>query len=311
MELQAHFKKSVRLYFKDQGERWLRQLPELIKICEQKWSLNMEEPYTLSINYVAPAILKNGDEVVVKLCIPTDGFLDEVEALRLFSNNGMVKLIDSDEEQGVIILEKLLPGYTLACLDDHNEACHHAANVMKKIVRKAPSNSRIPTTRAREANLRKLVLQHPEGLGPISSHNLTSALQVFTYLNQTIHTHYLLHGDFHHYNVLSSGDGKWTATDPKGLIGEIEYDLIQFMLNKLPEERAYEVIKLRVEIFTQELGLNKERLLLYGFCHSVLSTSWTVDGDGSFDESFYQGIEIFGRLYKEEFNKRINMVTHS
>ncbi|WP_257351534.1 aminoglycoside phosphotransferase family protein [Pseudalkalibacillus decolorationis] len=302
MKLQKQFVQSVRLYFQEQGEAWLEKLPELIEYCEQKWSMKLKEPYSLSVNYVAPAVMEDSTEVVVKICIPGEEFLDELEALQLFGEKGSVQLIDSDHKNRIIILEKLSPGCTLAELTDDEEACWIAAKVIKNLSIKAPVQTRIPTIKTREESLRKIVKEYPNGIGHISLQTLQKALKIFTYLNETADKSFLLHGDFHHYNVLASGDMTWTAIDPKGLIGEIEYDLIQYMLNKLPNQRAYEVIEKRVEIFTEELNLNKERLLLWGYCHTVLATSWSVDDkDGSYSESFYQGIEIFKKLYEANF----------
>lgn len=91
------------------------------------------------------------------------------------------------------------------------------------------------------------------------------------------------------------------SIDPKGLVGEREYDLIQYMLNNLPGKNAYQTIKDRVNVFTEELSLQKDRLLLWGYCHSVLSTAWTVDKEGSFAQPFFDGISIFDNLYREYY----------
>lgn len=301
MELQEKFVQSVRMYFNLQGEEWLSRLPEIIQYCENKWNLQMKEPYALSINYVAPAVMENGSEVVVKICIPGKGFQDELAVLRLFNGKGMVKLIEYDQDNGIFILEKLTPGGTLAEVHDDEEACRIASNVVRKLSVVAPKNCKIPSIKVREDNLRGFVEKHPDGIGPFSKDTLEKALTIFTYLNNTTTQQNLLHGDFHHYNVLSSENNHWTAIDPKGLVGEIEYDLIQYMLNKLPEKHAYDVIKRRVEIFTEELQLNEQRLLLWGYCHTVLSTSWSVDDKGNYDTSFFQGVAIFEKLYEDKF----------
>ncbi|WP_226035175.1 aminoglycoside phosphotransferase family protein [Aquibacillus saliphilus] len=301
MKLQESFVQSVRLYFKEKGEEWLENLPNTIKYCEQKWSIKVQEPYSLSINFVAPAIKGNLEEVVVKICVSEEEFLDEWEALQLFAEKGIVQLIDSDKQGRIIILEKLSPGHSLAEVTDDEEACLIAANVMKELSARAPVDTRIPTTKSREDQLHKLAEEHPNGVGPISNATLNKARRIFKYLNNTTNQQMLLHGDFHHYNVLSSGDGLWTAIDPKGLIGEIEYDLIQYMLNKLPNKGAYQVIEKRVDIFTKELDLDKERLLLWGYCHTVLATAWTVDGK-TYNNSFYRGIGIFENLYQANLN---------
>ncbi|WP_368505349.1 aminoglycoside phosphotransferase family protein [Alkalihalophilus sp. As8PL] len=302
MIYQEHFVQSVHLYLKEEAKPWLEQIPSIIKACEEKWALTVGEAYELSINYVATASTKEGREVVVKICIPGEGFDSEVEALKLFAGRGIVNVIDTDEDMQVILLEKLNPGYTLATSLDDEKACLAAANVMKDLITYAPTESRIPTTKAREENLRNIIEKHAEGLGPLSKQTLDQALQIFTYMNQTTKKHYLLHGDFHPYNILKCEDG-WKAIDPKGLIGEVEYDLIQYILNVLPEDGIKEVTQKRVDLFTEKLTLNKERLLLWGYCHTVLATAWTVDEDGSYNKGFYQMIEVWKELYKEEYGE--------
>ena len=308
MKLQEQFVQSVCFYFKEEGKAWLQKLPDIIKYCEQKWMLKIGEPYHLSINYVAPAKLESGKEVVVKFSIPGVAFLDEVESLRLFNHHGMVQVIDFDRERGIIILEKLTPGYTLATVKNDELACRIAAGVLKKLSISSPNNNRLQTTAIREKSLKATLAENEDGYGPLSSHTLKTAVTLFTKLNQSI-THYkLLHGDFHHYNVLASGEADWVAIDPKGLLGETEYDVIQFLLNCLPEKEVYEVTSKRIDIFTKGLQLNKERLLLWGYCHTVLATSWSVEGS-NYSKPFYQMIEIFERMYKETYDKEIAQYT--
>ncbi|SDJ83294.1 aminoglycoside phosphotransferase family protein [Sediminibacillus albus] len=308
--MQQQFVKNIKLYFREEGEAWLAKLPNIIRYCEQKWQLIMHEPYQLSINYVAPARMADGTKAVVKISPPGGEFIDQLEALQSLRSPAMVNLIDYEAEYGIMLLEQVLPGTTLADIEDHALACRIAADVHQKITVGAPPQTKLPSTEVREAGLRKIARNHPKGIGPISEKTLENALGIFAYLNQTIKKHWLLHGDFHHYNLLRNGES-WLAIDPKGLIGEREYDLIQFLLNKLPEEGSYWVIETRTAIFTRELQLNKERLLLWGFCHSVLATCWTVDEDGRYEQGFYQAIGIFEHLYKQHFGRTIEDIPAS
>jgi streptomycin 6-kinase len=107
---------------------------------------------------------------------------------------------------------------------------------------------------------------------------------------------YLLHGDLHHYNILTAAREPWLAIDPKGLIGDREYDVIQYLLNKLPNGDSTHVIEKRIDIFVKELNLDKKRMLSWGFAHSVLATCWTVQEDGRYNEPFFDAIHIFKRL---------------
>ena len=43
----------------------------------------------------------------------------------------------------------------------------------------------------------------------------------------------LVHGDFHHHNILASARGH-LAIDPQPILGEPEYDVVPFLWNPLP-----------------------------------------------------------------------------
>ncbi|MHC0039564.1 aminoglycoside phosphotransferase family protein [Pseudoneobacillus sp. C159] len=306
LKLSETYIKNIKAVHKEKGEQWLKQLPELISNCEERWGLKVTEPFELSFNFVAAAILsENGGQVVLKLSIPSKDFLNELEALKLFHqhNRNIVKLIDYDEEKGIILLERLQPGQMLATLEDDEQATRIAANVLKDFWIPAPPNTKLPTTRNREESLIKIRKNNPHAIGPIPGVWLEEAETVFKEAHLTGTREYLLHGDLHHYNILTHGDS-WMVIDPQGLIGEREYDLIQFLLNKLPKEHVLEVIEKRIEIFVDELGLNKERILIWGVAHSVLSTAWSVE-DGDYSESFYKGIGTFRELYKRWQEKKV------
>lgn len=297
MQLQESFVHRVRQHFKGKGEQWLKQLPELISYTEYHWQLSIKEPFSLSFNFVAPALTKEGKEVVIKLSIPGKEFIHELEVLTLFNGKKTVRLIDFDTEKGILILERISPGNSLAEIKNEKEACKIAAEIIKQIHKQDLFSTNLPSTQSREENLRTIAKPFPNGIGPLSRHTIKEALQIFSYLHQTSQKQYLLHGDFHHFNILASGENEWKMIDPKGLIGELEYDLIQFLLNQVPKEEAYEVTKKRINIFINELPLDRQRLFLWGFCHAVLATAWSVSETQAFNHSFYQQIGVFKQLY--------------
>ena len=53
---------------------WLDRLPAMLAACEERWNLTIGAPVgNLSFNYVAPAVLNDGTEVMVKTGL-TDEF---------------------------------------------------------------------------------------------------------------------------------------------------------------------------------------------------------------------------------------------
>ncbi len=295
--LPEQFVQTLRDVHKGKAEIWLRDFDRLIYDCEKRWQMKILPPFDLSFNFVAPAIRKDGTEVVVKLVIPGDEFVSEVDALTLFNGNGIVKIIDVDIAKGILILERLIPGKTLALLENEEEAARIASQVMKKLWFPALTISTgIPTTMHMEEKLINIYKRNTEGLGPITKEILQEAVDTYRSMNAMPDKPFLLHGDLHHYNILMAAREPWLAIDPKGLIGDREYDVIQYLLNKLPNGDSTHFIEKRIDIFVKELNLDKKRMLSWGFAHSVLATCWTVLEDGSYNEPFFDAIHSFKRL---------------
>lgn len=305
LQLSDVYTKNIKFVHKKKGEEWLEKLPNLITYCEKRWNIKVQdEPFELSFNFVAAVVFKDGKEAVLKLSVPSQDFQNELEALKLFNNHKrkMVQLLDYDEAKGIILLERLIPGQMLSTLDDDEVATRIAASVLKELWIPAEEHCSLPSTKNREASLVALRKENSNGLGPISAQMLEESEYFFKKLNETSTQPYLLHGDLHHYNILSKND-TWMVIDPQGLIGEREYDLIQYLLNKLPEKDYKEVIKKRIDIFAEELGLNKERILMWGIAHSILSTAWSVEDKDNYSVSFFKGIYAIREIY-QELNKQ-------
>jgi streptomycin 6-kinase len=300
LQLPEVYMKNIKVVHKEKGQEWLENLPKLISYCEERWKLKVQDPFELSYNFVAAAVFADESEIVIKLSVPNQDFQYELEALKLFNhhNRKIVQLLDYDQEKGIILLERLNPGQMLSTVEDDEAATRIAASLLKELWIPAREDSSLPTTKNREASLIALRKVHPNGLGPISAQMLEEAEYFFKKMNETSTKSYLLHGDLHHYNILSKNNS-WMVIDPQGLTGEREYDLIQYLLNKLPEEGCTEVIRKRIVIFAQELGLNKERILMWGIAHSILSIAWSVEDNENYSTSFFQGVQAIRDIYQD------------
>lgn len=49
----------------------------------------------------------------------------------------------------------------------------------------------------------------------------------------------LLHGDLHHYNVRFDRDHGWNAIDPKGVVGEFEYEVGALLRNPIKQPEIF------------------------------------------------------------------------
>ena len=102
----------------------------------------------------------------------------------------------------------------------------------------------------------------------------------YSYLSASQQHPRLLHGDLQHHNVLFDSDRGWLAIDPKGVAGEIEYEIGAVLRN--PTERpdlfaSPAHVERRLNRFARRLGMCFERALAWGFAQGVLSAVWQVE----------------------------------
>jgi streptomycin 6-kinase len=281
----ADFARTMREVYGDAGVEWLERLPTIIADCERRWSLAALPPFPrLSYNYVAPALLADGTDAVLKIGYPSAELICEMEALRLYDGHGIVQLLHANREQGAMLLERLKPGTPLACIKDDEEATSIAAGVMRQLWRPVPAEHQFPTVAKWAAGLRRLRKHFSGTTGPLPRSLVEQAETLFTELIASTHEAVLLHGDLHHENIIASERQPWLALDPKGLVGEPAYEVGALLRNQLPEPlaqpEASRVLARRVDQLAEELGLDRERLLGWGLAQAVLSAWWSIEDHG-------------------------------
>ncbi len=98
----------------------------------------------------------------------------------------------------------------------------------------------------------------------------------------------LLHGDLHHYNVLSDRARGWCAIDPKGVVGELEYELGAALRNPFDRPELFatlDIVERRLDQFGLVLGLDVGRARGWCFAQAVLAAIWSLEEGDVVDES--------------------------
>ena len=280
--LPPSFVQTIRNTFGEAGASWLDRLPVLLAESAARWSLTLAPAVAnLSYNYVAPATLVDGTPVMLKLGVPNPEILTEIAALEHYDGHGICKLLAADGEQGLLLLECLQPGAMLSTLGDDDEATTIAAQVMRTLWRPAPAEHNFPTVARWGQGLGRLRQRFAGGVGPFPQCLVEQAESIFAELLITPGEQVLLHGDLHHYNILS-GRGGWLAIDPKGLVGEAAYETGALLRNEwgpdmtaLPQRTAR-----RVAILAEVLNQDRQRIIGWGIAQAVLSAWWDYEDNG-------------------------------
>ncbi len=310
MNLPSDFIATITNTFGADGEQFILNLPALIEEASQRWGLTNIQPVSnLSYNFVAfatsplPHLLTEDGNVVLKIGVPRDELTSEMSALRLFNGEGACQLIDADEAKGFLLLERLHPGVMLSTLADDDESTRIGAEVMQKIWRPA-SPVTLSVTYEKFIHLtdwfdglKTLRQRHHGGTGPLDEKLVERAEDAVREFFAENHRPVLMHGDFHHYNVLSSERG-WLIIDPKGVIGPAGYEVGPFMLNpwgNFSDGISRRVVERRVDIFHEVLGFERQRIIKWSLAHAVLSAWWGLDENTGWEYAM-QCAELFASL---------------
>jgi streptomycin 6-kinase len=325
MQLPDSFISTIRNVFKEDGGKFLAVLPLLIQETSRRWGLFDIQPVpNLSYNFVAFAkqvstsSTSEQEDVILKIGVPRNELISEISALKLFNGDGACQLLESDEEHGLLLLERLRPGKMLSELEDDDERTQIALDVMQKIwcpVETLESNSWLFDSGqhpqgTRAARLQKFIQLSDwfDGLKKIRPHfnggtgpfpkELLERVESFLpelFAGKNIK---LMHGDFHHFNILSSERG-WLVIDPKGVIGPVGYEVGPLMINPWNSLSDWSRFKVqserRVSILAERLGWERETIIHWATAHAILSTWWSIEDHEDWKFSL-QCAEIFSEL---------------
>ena len=300
LTIPANFAQAMHDVYGADGEAWLLRLPEIVEECAERWSLVVAEPFEpLSYNWVAPATSSDGAALVLKVGFPCREFRNEIEALRVYDGRGIARLLESDHAPGAMLIERLRPGLMLGSVEDETQAATIAADVMLALWQPAPPDHTLPTVADWGKGFERLRAAFSEGPGPFPGDLLAEAEETFASLLATSAAPVVLHGDLHHYNILSAEREPWLAIDPKGVAGEPAYEVGAFLRNPWPQLLEWPdlraVLSRRLDVFSEQLGLDRERLRGWAFAQAMLSAWWTWEDHGTLSEGALRCAELLRR----------------
>lgn len=278
MFIPAELTKNIMAIYGEQGRQWLQDLPEFLVCCEQAWHLRLEPCYQhLSFHYVAPGVLLDGTRVVLKCSPPNAGFHHEIAALEHFNGMGAVKLLRADAAQGSMLLEHIHPGSSLEQLRHTQEAVTVSAAVIKQLHKPLLSSVLFPSIQDWLRGFENLRQRFKGGTGPFPKDLIDRAEQISKDLLVSSGEQVLLHGDLHDENILFSKERGWLAIDPKGVIGEREFELPLPKLNECFTRVQLEEI---IKQFIDATGFDIKRVAGWLCVKAVLAAWWVFEDTG-------------------------------
>lgn len=220
---------------------------------------------------------RGGTPLVLKISKKVGDEWHSGDVLRAFDGDGVVKVYESDG--GAVLLERLVPGDELVELvrrGEDDRATQILAQVMRKMAGHEPLTV-CPTTHDWAGGFDRYLQTNDS---QVARDLVKEAGDLYRRLANSQQRPMLLHGDLQHYNVLFDENRGWVAVDPKGVVGELEYEVGAILRNPVEQPELFTsplVIERRLRTLTDALDLDYQRALQWSFAQAVLSAIWDIE----------------------------------
>jgi len=292
---------AVAREFGDAGKDWLELQPGRLAELGERWQLSFEEPFdnSLPINVVF-RVTRGNQPLILKTGFPHPEMFAEMAVLVRWQNRpGCVQLIDSDEEVGAVLMERVMPGASIRMLAQsrtEDSVSRQVRHLIEKTPLRMGDGDHFPTYRdwCFLAFAECSQNQDADAL-------LVHMARVEAMLARVISRYecgWLLHGDLHHDNILLHDSGDYIAVDPKGVIGPRLFEYGRFVHNFFEDRRHSMSVE---NILTQRIAALKgeyseDEILVVGYVDLVLASCWSLNGGQKLKTETFELAELMSVL---------------
>jgi streptomycin 6-kinase len=251
---------------------WLSSLPRVIEALCAKWRIALE---TIGgdtwITVVLFGTSPDLGPVVIKSSPNAVDFVAQARAFEIGAGANVPRLYDLDLEHGTMVMERIVPGTALRHVEmDDDVSTRVGAEALRTFWRPVSDvGGLLPQRRV----MQPLFDWTPEP-ELIDAGLVAQAQQVAAALLQRSTRTCLVHGDFHHWNVVQRTSGEWVIIDPIGIVGDPASDIARWMHNP-PEiavrEDFLDVAARRIGIWADVTGIDADELASWALAGNVLN----------------------------------------
>lgn len=272
----AIFSDNIKKTFGLKGKQWLIDLEKTVKQSIEKWDLTDCRPVkNLSFNYVCSAESRMYGPVILKIGVRENEVFQEYRALRYMKKGNICSCYDYDRENNAMLLQRIEPGENLYSLKNPEQQIRIGCRLLERMPGKPDAIEDFP-------HYRDLIKSAYGGAGKIIPACTEEASEYYQDVEKLNIEDRILHGDFHHQNILKDKNNEWFLIDPKGVAGKQPMECGRFIMNQLDvlDRKDHQAcLKLMINSFAGLLDVPAEAIFKAAFAEYVLSCCWTLEGD--------------------------------
>jgi len=269
------------------GKHFYEKVLRDIEVYADKWSLTcFQFVPSYSANLVFICDSEHFGSVVLKIGHPSSGGIDsEFNTLCEYNGRRFCRVFDADMDNNVILEECVKPGNPLRDESSLDNRLSVFCSLYKGLHITPAKEDIYPT--------------YTEWVGRITAYmsKRQDCIQLYAYMKKakgiclSVSTLYsqkmLLHGDFHHDNILLSNDGGYIIIDPKGVVGDPVFDVPRFILNEFDDEITTELYKKINDIICtleKNLHIPNDILRQCLYVETAMAVCWNIESGSTPEE---------------------------
>lgn len=241
-----------------------------------RWDLRPDgAPFTTPFGSRLAPVTKDGKPAMLKIAAHQEE-RNGAQLMRWYDGVGAARVLDLDAD--ALLLERLTGPRSLAAMSragDDDAATRILCTVAAGLHQ--PRNKPLPESLVpMDVWYRRLEPAAVTHGGTFAKSAAAARILLGTPQNIVV-----LHGDFHHDNVLDGGARGWLAIDPKGVLGERAFEYANLFRTPSAEiALAPGRMRRQVSIVAEVAGLDRIRLLQWILSYAGLGAAWSLeDGD--------------------------------
>jgi len=269
------------------GRSFYERAAAAIEAYGSKWSLtNFKLIPSYSANLVFTCEAGQDGPAVLKIGRPSSSeIMTEYNALNEYNGVKFCSVYKADFEDGVLLEACIQPGIPLRDERDLEtrlsvfSSLYNGLHIAPAIPESYPTYlgwvTRITEYMSRRNDCKELYAHMKKAEGICLSIAEQYAKQM------------LLHGDFHHDNILLGSDGRYVIIDPKGVVGDPVFDVPRFILNEFDDDitpALYDKINFIIYSLEKKLNIPNDILKKCLYVETAMGECWSVESGASAEE---------------------------
>ena len=254
-------------------------LNDLPKYAEQ-WGLsNLEQIDYYSLSCLFTCVSREYGDCVLKFGMHLEIAKTEYYMLKDFDGNGLCKVYEADVDNGVLLIERIIPGTQLGDEPDQNIRLNEFCALVQKLHKPPVDVAKYPSYMDWVKDMTTFIKTRSDYTGLYNE--MVKAEEICRQLWEKYTNRLLLHGGLHQENILL-GKGGYYAIDPLGVIGDMVFDMPLFVLEEVDwdVEGEYDHI---VKTISTKFNVSEQDIRALAYIESCRSNCCCVE-DGDYDE---------------------------